>query len=149
MYDYDYMTGQTAKAAANVAGTLVWTVIAVILAIAAGIMVYFMFVKSDKPVSVNLQKIRDLLDFKTMLIEPILKIVYIILTIFIVLFSFGLISTSFILFLIVLIFGPLTLRITYELMMINIMIWKNTKEINGNLNPKNTKKETKTQKEEK
>ena len=149
MYDYDYMTGQTAKAAANVAGTLVWTVIAVILAIAAGIMVYFMFVKSDKPVSVNLQKIRDLLDLKTMLIEPILKIVYIILTIFIVLFSFGLISTSFILFLIVLIFGPLTLRITYELMMINIMIWKNTKEINGNLNPKNTKKETKTQKEEK
>jgi len=149
MYDYDYMTGQTAKAAANVAGTLVWTIIAVILAIAAGIMVYFMFVKSDKPVSVNLQKIRDLLDFKTMLIEPILKIVYIILTIFIVLFSFGLISTSFILFLIVLIFGPLTLRITYELMMINIMIWKNTKEINGNLNPKNTKKETKTQKEEK
>ncbi len=149
MYDYDYMTGQTAKAAANVAGTLVWTVIAVILAIAAGIMVYFMFVKSDKPVSVNLQKIRDLLDFKTMLIEPILKIVYIILTIFIVLFSFGLISTSFILFLIVLIFGPLTLRITYELMMINIMIWKNTKEINGNLNQKNTKKETKTQKEEK
>ena len=149
MYDYDYMTGQTAKAAANVAGTLVWTVIAVILAIAAGIMVYFMFVKSDKPVSENLQKIRDLLDFKTMLIEPILKIVYIILTIFIVLFSFGLISTSFILFLIILIFGPLTLRITYELMMINIMIWKNTKEINGNLNPKNTKKETKTQKEEK
>ena len=149
MYDYDYMTGQTAKAAANVAGTLVWTVIAVILAIAAGIMIYFMFVKSDKPVSENLQKIRDLLDFKTMLIEPILKIVYIILTIFIVLFSFGLISTSFILFLIVLIFGPLTLRITYELMMINIMIWKNTKEINGNLNPKNTKKETKTQKEEK
>lgn len=149
MYDYDYMTGQTAKAAANVAGTLVWTIIAVILAIAAGIMVYFMFVKSDKPVSENLQKIRDLLDFKTMLIEPILKIVYIILTIFIVLFSFGLISTSFILFLIVLIFGPLTLRITYELMMINIMIWKNTKEINGNLNPKNTKKETKTQKEEK
>ena len=149
MYDYDYMTGQTAKAAANVAGTLVWTVIAVILAIAAGIMVYFMFVKSDKPVSSSLQKLRDLLDFKIMLIEQILKIVYIILTIFIVLFSFGLISTSFILFLIVLIFGPLTLRITYELMMINIMIWKNTKEINGNLNPKNTKKETKTQKEEK
>ena len=149
MYYYDYMTGKTEKAAANVAGNLVWTVIAVILAISAGIMVYFMFVKSDKHVSSSLQKLRYLLDFKTMLIEPILKIVYIILTIFIVLFSFGLISTSFILFLIVLIFGPLTLRITYELMMINIMIWKNTKEINGNLNPKNTKKETKTQKEEK
>ena len=58
MYDYDYMTGQTAKAAANVAGTLVWTIIAIVIAIAAGIMVYFMFVKSDKPVSGNLQKLR-------------------------------------------------------------------------------------------
>lgn len=149
MYDYVNIANETTKTAAKVAGTLVWTIIAIILAIAAGIAVYFMFVKSDKPVSENLQKIRDLLDFKTMLIEPILKIVYIILTIFIVLFSFGLISTSFILFLIVLIFGPLTLRITYELMMINIMIWKNTKEINGSLNTKNTKKETKNQKEEK
>ena len=149
MYDYVNIANETTKTATKVAGTLVWTIIAIILAIAAGIAVYFMFVKSDKPVSENLQKIRDLLDFKTMLIEPILKIVYIILTIFIVLFSFGLISTSFILFLIVLIFGPLTLRITYELMMINIMIWKNTKEINGSLNTKNTKKETKNQKEEK
>ena len=88
MYDYDYMTGQTAKAAANVAGTLIWTVIAIVIAIAAGIMVYFMFVKSDKPVSKNLQKVKDLLDFKTMLIEPILKVVYIVLTIFVVLSPF-------------------------------------------------------------
>lgn len=145
MYDYDYMTGQTAKAAANVAGTLVWTIIAIVIAIAAGIMVYFMFVKSDKPVSSNLQKLRDLLDFKTMLIEPVLKVVYITLTIFIVLFSFGLISTSFVAFLMTLIFGPLIIRITYELMMINIMIWKNTKEINENIKPKNAKKETKTE----
>ena len=94
MYDYDYMTGQTAKAAANVAGTLVWTIIAIVIAIAAGIMVYFMFVKNDKPVSSSLQKLRDLLDFKTMLIEPILKVVYITLTIFIVLFSFGLMYFS-------------------------------------------------------
>lgn len=145
MYDYDYMTGQTAKAAANVAGTLIWTVIAIVIAIAAGIMVYFMFVKSDKPVSKNLQKVKDLLDFKTMLIEPILKVVYIVLTIFVVLLSFGLISTSFIAFLMTLVFGPLIIRITYELMMINIMIWKNTKEINENMKQKNVKKETKTE----
>lgn len=141
MYDFDYMTNESANVAANAAGTLIWTIVAIILAIAAGIMIYFMFVKSDKPVSSNLQKLKDLLDFKTMLIEPILKVVYISLTVFIILFSFGLISTSFVLFLIVLIFGPLLVRITYELMMINIMIWKNTKEINDNFKPKNTKKE--------
>jgi len=143
MYDYDYIVNESTKTASNIAGTLVWTFIAIILAIVAGIVIYFMFVKSDKPVSKNLQIVKDLLDFKTMLIEPILKIVYIVLTIFIILFAFGLISTSFVLFLLVLIFGPLTLRITYELMMINIMIWKNTKEINENIKPKSTKKETK------
>ena len=149
MYDLDYMAGETAKTAANVASTVAWSFIAIVLAIVAGVLVYFMFVKSDKPVSENLKKLKDLLDFKTMLIEPILKIVYIVLTIFIILFAFGLISTSFVLFLIVLIFGPLSLRIAYELMMINIMIWKNTKEINENLKPKSTKKEDKETKDAK
>lgn len=149
MYDYDYLAGDVTKTAANVAGTLIWTIIAFIIAIAAGIMIYFMFVKSDKPVSENLKKLKDLLDFKTMLIEPILKVVYICLTIFVILFSFGLISTSFVLFLMTLIFGPLAIRIAYELMMINIMIWKNTKEINENIKPKATKKEAKEEKETK
>ena len=149
MYDYDYIAGETTKAAANVAGTLIWTIIAFIIAIAAGIMVCFMFVKSDKQVSENLKKLKDLLDFKTMLIEPILKVVYISLTIFVILFSFGLISTSFVSFLLTLIFGPIIIRIAYELMMINIMIWKNTKEINENIKPKVAKKEAKEEKETK
>ena len=112
-------------------------------------MIYFMFVKDNKPVSEKLQKLKDLLDFKTMLIEPILKIVYIIATVFIILFSFGLISLNFVSFLMVLILGPIAIRIVYELMMINIMIWKNTKEINENIKPKVAKKEAKEEKETK
>ena len=129
MQDYDYLLGETTNTVNKVAGTAVWTVIAFIIAIAAGIMIYFMLVKDNKPVSEKLQKLKDLLDFKTMLIEPILKIVYIIATVFIILFSFGLISLNFVSFLMVLILGPIAIRIVYELMMINIMIWKNTKEI--------------------
>ena len=129
MQDYDYLLGETTNTVNKVAGTAVWTVIAFIIAIAAGIMIYFMFVKDNKPVSENLQKLKDLLDFKTMLIEPILKIVYIIATVFIILFSFGLISLNFVSFLMVLILGPIAIRIVYELMMINIMIWKNTRKI--------------------
>ena len=155
MQDYDYLLGETTNTVNKVAGTAVWTVIAFILAIAAGIMIYFMFVKDNKPVSENLQKLKDLLDFKTMLIEPILKIVYIIATVFIILFSFGLISLNFVSFLMVLILGPIAIRIVYELMMINIMIWKNTKEINDNIKaknnvlPKSTKTTNKVEKEEK
>ena len=155
MQDYDYLLGETTNTVNKVAGTAVWTVIAFIIAIAAGIMIYFMFVKDNKPVSENLQKLKDLLDFKTMLIEPILKIVYIIATVFIILFSFGLISLNFVSFLMVLILGPIAIRIVYELMMINIMIWKNTKEINDNIKaknnvlPKSTKTTNKVEKEEK
>lgn len=155
MQDYDYLLGETTNTVNKVAGTAVWTVIAFIIAIAAGIMIYFMFVKDNKPVSEKLQKLKDLLDFKTMLIEPILKIVYIIATVFIILFSFGLISLNFVSFLMVLILGPIAIRIVYELMMINIMIWKNTKEINDNIKvknnvlPKSTKTTNKVEKEEK
>ena len=155
MQDYDYLLGETTNTVNKVAGTAVWTVIAFIIAIAAGIMIYFMFVKDNKPVSENLQKLKDLLDFKTMLIEPILKIVYIIATVFIILFSFGFISINFVSFLMVLILGPIAIRIVYELMMINIMIWKNTKEINDNIKaknnvlPKSTKTTNKVEKEEK
>lgn len=155
MQDYDYLLGETTNTVNKVAGTAVWTVIAFIIAIAAGIMIYFMFVKDNKPVSEKLQKLKDLLNFKTMLIEPILKIVYIIATVFIILFSFGLISLNFVSFLMVLILGPIAIRIVYELMMINIMIWKNTKEINDNIKaknnvlPKSTKTTNKVEKEEK
>ena len=155
MQDYDYLLGETTNTVNKVAGTAVWTVIAFIIAIAAGIMIYFMFVKDNKPVSEKLQKLKDLLDFKTMLIVPILKIVYIIATVFIILFSFGLISLNFVSFLMVLILGPIAIRIVYELMMINIMIWKNTKEINDNIKaknnvlPKSTKTTNKVEKEEK
>ena len=74
---WDYLT-ESSKVANKVAGTLIWTVIAMIIAIAAGIMVYFMFVKDKKEVSKKLQTLKDLLDFKVMLIEPLLKVLYII-----------------------------------------------------------------------
>ena len=155
MQNYEYLIGETTNPTNKIVGTAVWTAIAFVIAIAAGIMIYFMFVKDNKPVSKNLQKLKDLLDFKTMLIEPILKIVYIIATVFIILFSFGFISINFVSFLMVLILGPIGIRIVYELMMINIMIWKNTKEINDNIKaknnvlPKSTKTTNKVEKEEK
>lgn len=155
MRNYNYLVGETTNTANQIAGTAIWTVIAFVIAIAAGIMIYFMFVRDNKPVSEKIQKLKDLLDFKIMLIEPILKIIYIIATVFVILFSFGLISLNFVSFLMVLVLGPIIIRIIYELMMINIMIWKNTKEINKSLTSKNNelvkspKTNSRTTKEEK
>ena len=145
---WDYLT-ESSKVANKVAGTLIWTVIAMIIAIAAGIMVYFMFVKDKKEVSKKLQTLKDLLDFKVMLIEPLLKVLYIISTIFVILLSFGLISTSFVSFLMCLIFGPISIRICYELVLIRVMTWKNTQDISESVKPKMTKKEKKMKKKSK
>ena len=65
-----------------------------------------------------------------MLIEPILKVSYIILAIFITLYSFNMISVSFISFLLTLVLGNIVLRLIYEWCLVLIMIWKNTTEIN-------------------
>ena len=65
-----------------------------------------------------------------MLIETIMKIAYIFIAIFITLGSFALISSSFVSFLLVLIFGNIIARVTYEFVMITISIWKNTRDIN-------------------
>ena len=143
---WDYLT-ESSKVANKVAGTLIWTVIAMIIAIAAGIMVYFMFVKDKKEVSKKLQTLKDLLDFKVMLIEPLLKVLYIISTIFVILLSFGLISTSFVSFLMCLIFGPISIRICDELVLIRVMTWKNTQDISESVKPKMTKKEKKDEEE--
>ena len=68
---------------------------------------------------------------------------YLIITIFVILVSFSFIAVNFLTFLLVLIFGPIIVRIIYEASMMLIMIWKNTKIIADNTTPKETKKEEK------
>ena len=77
-----------------------------------------------------LQEIKEFFGFKKMLIEDLLKIIYLILAIFITLYSFELIKESFIAFIFTLLIGNLVLRIIFESILVKIMIWKNTNEIN-------------------
>ena len=128
MYNYDYINSPSNTAA--LAGSAIWGIIASVLAVIGGILVYFLFIKKDnKGLSKKLVTLKELLDFRIMIIEPILKVLYLIGTIYVILFSFSFIGQSFLLFLIVLILGPITIRLVYEGFLIMIMIWKNTKEI--------------------
>ena len=127
-------------------GMAIWTIVAFILSIIGGILVYFLFIKTNNKLSDNLKKLRDLLDFRIMLIEPILKIVYLIGTIFIILFSFNFITINFISFLLTLIIGPVIIRIVYEAALILVMIWKNTKIISDNTKKEKDKDKEKTTK---
>lgn len=119
------------------AGAGIWGIIALILAIVGGILVYFLFVRAkSEPKGKFAKWLKDFLSFKVMWIEPILKVVYYIATIFIILYSFtflgmmGLLGgTAFLMFILTLILGPVVIRIIYEMTMMFIMIWRNTRDI--------------------
>ena len=132
-----------------IAGTVVWTIIALILAIIGGVLVYFLFIKGNLKLNPGLKKLRDVLDFRVMLIEPMLKILYLIGTIFIILFSFSFITVNFLTFILMLLLGPVLIRLLYEASLILVMIWKNTKIISDNTAKVETPKKPKTPKEEK
>lgn len=130
----------------------VWAILSIILAIIGGVLIYFLFIRrNDLKLSDGLNKLKDILDFKIMVIEPVLKILYLVITIYTVLMAFSFLPVNFLVFLLTLILGPIIIRIIYEAALMLIMIWKNTKIIAENTGKsKETPKEDKKQiKEEK
>ncbi len=121
-------------------GASIWGIIALILAIVGGILVYFLFVKAKtEPKGKFAKWLKDFLSFKIMWIEPILKVVYYVATIFTVLYSFTFLALGgygFLMFLMCLILGPIIIRIVYEATMMFIMIWRNTRDIAENTKKK-------------
>lgn len=127
------------------AGAGIWMIIAAIIAIIGGILVYFLFVRSKtEPKGKFAKWLKDFLSFKVMWIEPILKCVYYIATIFTILFSFSFLALGgygVLIFFLWLILGPIVVRLAYEMTMMFIMIWHNTRDI-----AENTKKKEATKK---
>ena len=118
------------------AGIGIWGIIAFILAIVGGILVYFLFVKAKtEPKGKFAKWLKEFLSFKVMWIEPIMKVLYYIATIFVILFSFSYLAlggTGILMFFISLILGPVVVRILYEMtmmFMIRMMPHSNTNDI--------------------
>lgn len=114
----------------------IWTIVSVILAIIGGIVLYFTFLskKNEGKFTGFLGWLYYFLTFKKMMIENVLKILYIIVALFVTLSSFGLISISFLAFLLTLVIGNVLTRVIYELLLVKLVICKNTTEINKKLN---------------
>ena len=129
MYSYGNLGSYGVLSANQSAG--IWTIIAFVLAIVGAIIAYFLFVKPEKKYPQKFVNwLRSFLNFNEMLIEPILKVTYIFLAIFITLTSFNYIGSNFLVFLLTLVLGNLAIRVIYEASMMMVGIWKNTKEIN-------------------
>ena len=121
-------------------GMGIWMVIAAIIALVGGILLYFLFVKAKEEPKGKFSKwLKDFLAFRIMWIEPILKVVYYVATIFVMLFSFSFLSlggTGVLMWLMMLVLGPIGIRLAYEFTMMFIMIWRNTKDISDNTKKK-------------
>lgn len=133
-----YYTTSTTSGADSFFG--IWIIIASILAIVGGILLYFLFVKSkNEPKGKFAKWFKDFLGFKVMILEPILKILYYILTIGAIIGSFGFLGYGgygVLMFFITLVFGPILIRVGYEFTMMFVMIWRNTRDISENTSKK-------------
>ena len=109
----------------------VWIVISFVLAIVGGIVAYFLFTSknNDGEYKGFVAWLHSFLRFDKMMIEKLLKVVYLVFAIFITLSSFAYISISFLDFLLYLVVGNVVLRMFFELSILGIQLWKNTAEI--------------------
>ena len=115
-----------------------WTIAAAILAVIGGIVLSFTFLskKNEGKFTGFTAWLYDFFTFKKMVIEHILKIIYLVGAIFVTLVSFNFISIHFGVFLLVLLGGNLSLRILYELTLVILIVCRNTTEINQKLEKK-------------
>lgn len=131
MYNDFYHT--TITTTSGVDGT--WVIISAVLAIVGGICGYALFVanKNNKKYTGFLEWLHNFLNFKKLLIEIILKVMYLMTAIFITLSSFSLIGSSIAGFFLYLILGNVIARVSYEMILMIITIVNNTTEINKKL----------------
>lgn len=114
----------------------VWSIIALVIAVVGGIALYFTFLnkKNDGKWTGFLGWLYNTLTFKNMIVETILKILYLVIAIFITLYSLGLIAVNIILALGILVIGNIIVRVCYEFMLLAIITCRNTSDINSKLN---------------
>lgn len=133
MYNDLYTVGATTSSSGL--GSLIWTIISAVIAIAGTVCIFVLFLnkKNDGKFKGFLGWLYNFLQFKTLVIEFVLKATYIALAIFLTLSSFALIGTSFISFLLMITLGNVTLRIIYEASILFIKICNNVSEINSKM----------------
>lgn len=133
------------RALTSAIGSTVWIILSLILAIVGGILIYFLFLnkKNEGKFTGFLGWLYDFLSFKKMFLEALLKVTYLIVAIYITLYSFVLIGESLLAFLLTLVLGNVVTRVVYEFSLILLVICRNTTDI-----AKNTSKKVEEKKDE-
>ncbi len=125
----------------------IWTIVAGVLAIVGGLVLYFTFLskKNNEKFKGFLGWLYDFLTFKKLVLENVLKVLYLMLTIFVTLISF--VFSNFLMVLLTLVLGNLAVRIVYEFALVLLLICRNTTEINSAMTRSERKAEEKLDEE--
>lgn len=115
--------------------------VCLILAVIGGIVLYFTFLskKNEHKFTGFLGWLYDFLNFKKLVVEAILKVLYLITACYMTLGGFVLLFSSFGVGILMMTFGNIVARISYEFLLILILICKNTSEINNKMKDNNSK----------
>ncbi len=134
-----YSSLYSSRAVDSIAGVGIWLIVALILAIVGGILIYFLFLskKNEGKFQGFLGWLYDFLSFKKFFLEAVLKITYLVVAIYITLASFAMIASNFLGFILTLVLGNVFARIVYEFSLLILVICRNTTEINAKLSGKN------------
>lgn len=113
----------------------VWLIISVLLAVIGGILLFTTYFGKDKEDKYTGYKkfIYDFVNFKITIIEPIFRVLYLVVAIAITLGSFSLIGINFFKFVGVLVFGNVAARLGFELLLLTLKLFSNVAEINSKL----------------
>ena len=117
------------------------SIVAVVLAI-VGTILSFVFITPDKKrasLPKFFQVVADIFNFKGLIIEKILKAMYIFTTIYVILYGFFMLfaEMSFFACLLMMVLGPIAARISFELLMMLVLLVKNVIAINNKLKNQN------------
>ena len=123
----------------------VWMIISVLLAVIGGMYLFSNYFNKEKAESYTgfKKKLFDFLHFEVTIIEPIFKVLYLIIAISITLSSFSFIAENFFKFIGVLLFGNLIARLAFELLLLTLKMFKDVSEINVKLSKEKNVKKTK------
>lgn len=110
-------------------------VLALIVIIAGGLALYFLFVRKPNRFQGGVAKLHDALNFRTFYTERLLRALYSITVVAIIVYSVILLFRNFFGAILLFLLGNLIARIVYEYSLLLIVMCRNTQEINRKMGP--------------
>ncbi len=110
-------------------------IVALVLGIVGTVLAYIFIMPKNKVKNLNKfwYFVHNVFNFKTLLVEKIFKALYVFLTIFVICYGFFQLFVSFLSGLLILLLGPILVRITYEMIMMFILLVQNIAAIKAKL----------------